>query len=212
MKRLKIRGNNIVKVLVIVVAGLMSFCCFENVSAKKCTSSNFSSSDNASIYRACEMVRKGRSARYGAMWISDSSSKSSIRDEVNITATSGKVNIYLHGLAICSGGGCIGHVKATYIKLIQRDKRGELCGNDYYKYSTWDALSSVPNNLNRPVINRSTTFTSGVDTMKLDIDKLKASKLPYTVSDGKRKYNVAIHPYRCMDGFYPWKSGCNCGW
>ena len=212
MNRYKIQVDKIkiIKAIVVFVVFLTALSCVSSTSAKSCQ--DVTQSDNWSIWRACEMVAQGRSVRFGALWISDASSSSSITDGVTITQSSGQATVYLHGLAICRGGGCIDSVKATYIKLIQSSRTSEICDREYYDYSTWSVFSEVPFSLDRPVLDRYTIFRSGVQPLKLDIGKLKASGLPYEMKNGNRIYNVPIHPYRCMEGFVPSTSSiCNCG-
>ena len=181
--------------LLTAVVGLGGFL-VSDVSAATCSSS--STRQNDSLYDACRW-----SGVRGAMWISSSSSTTSVSAKVvvdNWSSGDGKVTAYLHG-AIIGGSSAT----ATHIKLL----KGTSAIYGRANGAAYAPLENVPSSMNRHGNTRSSTIKSTVKTIKVNIVKLMELETRSSVnSDGYWVYKVPIQAFRCYDGRSLGSDGC----
>ncbi|MBR3172371.1 hypothetical protein IKF21_00390 [Candidatus Saccharibacteria bacterium] len=153
------------------------------------TCKSVSQATNDSIYDACRW-----SGARGTLWISDSSSSTSVSSKVRVSgweSGDGKVTAYLHG-AIIGGNTAYG----SHIKLIKSN--AVINGlSEANRHSAYSVFSDVPSGMKRHGNSRTGTIRSNIDKIYLNVKELRKIEKPSSVKNGKEIYKIPIQGFRC---------------
>ncbi len=204
---MKLLDRKSIKVVGFLLCFFGSICVFNNTYAAEC--SGVAESTNDAIYDACKFANSKHDTRYGALWISNSSSSTSVSSTVTVDdweTGDGKVTIYLHGAVFKYGGAS--DAKATYIKLVRgtSEIKGTASG-----YSSYSPFEEEPSSINRKGNGLSSTIKSNVASFKLNVKKMvDIEGANYTTSGSYHVYTIPIQAFRCFEGTSPYSGNTGC--